>query len=141
MVLSKQTDFGSFPFKSSQAVDEDNEPNHWCHGAPGAIPLFIEAYNTFKNTDYLDAALKAGKNVWRNGLLKKGFGLCHGTCGNAYSLMALYRATGDISWKQRAQMFLLWTGDKTVQSKVATYKNSGMKVMGVPDTPYSLMEG
>jgi hypothetical protein len=40
------------------------EPNHWCHGAPGAIPLFLEAYSTFKNQDFLEAALKSGKSVW-----------------------------------------------------------------------------
>jgi hypothetical protein len=40
------------------------EPNHWCHGAPGAIPLFLEAYSTFKIQDFLEAALKSGKSVW-----------------------------------------------------------------------------
>jgi lantibiotic modifying enzyme len=96
-------------------VNEEYEPNHWCHGAPGSIPLLIEAYQTFKVQDYLDSALKAGKCVWKKGLLKKGFGLCHGTCGNAYSLMALYRATGDVLWQQRAQMFILWTGEDIVK--------------------------
>jgi len=114
MILSQQTGYGSFPFKLQVGVHEDGEPNHWCHGAPGGIPLLLEAYLTFKNPDYLEAALKSGKNVWRNGLIKKGFGLCHGICGNAYALMSLYMATGDIAWKQRAQMFLLLTGDKEV---------------------------
>ncbi len=103
--------------------------------------MFIEAFNTFKNQDYLDSALKSGKNVWRKGLLKKGFGLCHGICGNAYSLMSLYRATGDLVWKHRAEMFLLSTGEPQIQLAIASYIHSGMKVQGVPDTPYSLMEG
>jgi lantibiotic modifying enzyme len=103
--------------------------------------MLIEAYMTFKNSDYLDSALKGGKNVWRNGLLKKGFGLCHGTCGNAYALNALYKATGDAIWQQRARMFLLWTGDREVISAVANNDQSGFKIRGVPDTPFSLMEG
>ncbi len=77
--------------------------------------MFLEAYQSFKNQDYLDAALKSGKNVWRKGLIKKGYGLCHGICGNAYSLMALYKATGDNTWRDRAQMFLLWTNDDAVK--------------------------
>lgn len=118
LILSKQTGFGSFPFKSSVEVDEDDEPNHWCHGAPGAIPLLVEAFLTFKNQEYLDAALKSGKNVWRNGLLRKSCSLCHGTCGNAYALMSLYKATGDIAWKQRAQMFILWTGEQSILKEI-----------------------
>ncbi len=117
------------------------EPNHWCHGAPGAIPLFLEAYLTFKNQDFLEAALKSGKCVWKKGLLRKGFGLCHGTMGNAYLLHSIYKVTGDLMWKQRAQMFLLWSGDQEIQDAVANYKHGGLKVKGIPDTPYSLMEG
>ena len=85
-----------------EVVHESQEPIHWCHGAPGAIVFLVEAYRTFKNQDYLEAALKSGKCVWKQGLLRKGFGLCHGTCGNAYALNALYKATGDIDWKRRA---------------------------------------
>lgn len=89
----------------------------------------------------MDAALKAGKCVWKQGLLRKGLGLCHGICGNAYALNALYKCTGDIEWKRRSQMFLLWTGDQAVLDTIAANKNGGLKVQGVPDTPYSLMEG
>jgi len=128
VIYARQSGYGSFPFTLAEDVDEEQEPNHWCHGAPGSIPMFIEAYQTFKNQDYLDSAIKSGKNVWRKGLLKKGFGLCHGVCGNAYALMSLYKATGDVIWKQRAQMFLLWTTDPTIQRQVENYKRSGLKV-------------
>jgi lantibiotic modifying enzyme len=113
-ILSQQTGFGSFSFTLNSEVEEEMEPNHWCHGAPGAIPLFLEAYLTFKNQDFLEAALKSGKCVWKKGLIRKGFGLCHGISGNAYLLHSIYRVTGDILWKQRAQMFLLWTGDQDI---------------------------
>lgn len=40
---------------------------------------------------YLAAAARAGEVVWARGLLRKGHGLCHGTSGNAYALLRLYR--------------------------------------------------
>mmetsp|Transcript_22238 Transcript_22238/g.21480 ORF Transcript_22238/g.21480 Transcript_22238/m.21480 type:complete len:86 (+) Transcript_22238:881-1138(+) len=79
---------------------------HFCHGAPGAIPLFIEAHNFFNEDKYLEAALRAGEVVWNKGILTKGFGLCHGIYGNAYFLMALFIKTGDDKWKKRAYGFI-----------------------------------
>jgi len=42
----------------------DNQPGmenrvQWCHGAPNAIPVFIEAYKWFGDSKYLDAANRA----------------------------------------------------------------------------------
>ena len=37
---------------------------------------------------------KCGEVIWERGLLLKGLGLCHGTAGNAYSLLSLYQSTG-----------------------------------------------
>ena len=34
---------------------------------------------------------KIGNIIWKEGLLKKGNGLCHGISGNGYLLHALYR--------------------------------------------------
>ena len=48
VILANQTNYGSFPYKLRDEVNEEYEPNHWCHGAPGSIPLLIEAYQTFK---------------------------------------------------------------------------------------------
>jgi len=45
------------------------------------------------DTDYLSAASRAGDLVWRQGLLKKGPGLCHGVTGNAYALLKLWKVT------------------------------------------------
>ena len=38
-------------------------------------------------------------------------------------------------------MFLIWTGDQATHGIIMANKSGGMKVQGVPDTPYSLMEG
>ncbi|GFR52268.1 hypothetical protein Agub_g14803 [Astrephomene gubernaculifera] len=66
---------------------------HWCHGSPGAVFMWCKAYQVFGEPPYLAAAERAGEVVWQLGLLRKGHGLCHGTSGNAYALLALHRAT------------------------------------------------
>ena len=38
-------------------------------------------------------------------------------------------------------MFLLWADDQEVKANIYMYENSEFKVRGIPDTPYSLMEG
>lgn len=51
---------------------------------------------------YLELAKSAGDVVWQRGLLRKGYGLCHGTAGNGYVFLDLYRATNDTKWLHRA---------------------------------------
>jgi membrane transport protein XK len=41
--------------------------------------------------ELLELATKAGENTWRQGLLKKGTGICHGISGNGYVLHNLFR--------------------------------------------------
>lgn len=53
---------------------------------------------------YLYDALQCGEVVWHYGLLKKGYGLCHGAAGNAYTFLALYRHTQDPKHLYRACM-------------------------------------
>jgi hypothetical protein len=40
--------------------------------------------------------------VWQRGILTKGYGLCHGTAGNGYVFLDLYRVTHDLKWLHRA---------------------------------------
>ncbi len=46
---------------------------HWCHGAPGFIPLLARAAAAFPDdaSAFTEAALQAGEVVWERGLLKK----------------------------------------------------------------------
>jgi hypothetical protein len=92
---------GHFPFtfEDDPQQSEESYPVHFCHGAPGAIPLFIEAHKLFQEPQYLEVAKKCGECVWQYGLIKKGTGLCHGVAGNAYFLMTLFRVTNDEKWK------------------------------------------
>ncbi len=93
----------------------------WCAGAPGIV---IAA------ADYLDEELllAGAELVWQAGppTLEKGPGICHGTAGNGYALLAAFARTGDEEWLSRARRFAahalaqvergegrysLWTGD------------------------------
>ena len=86
-----QLDNGTFP-ADLEMKDKDHLV-HFCHGAPGAIPMLIEAHRMFKDQIYMDALIKAGECTWNLGLLLKGNGLCHGISGNAYFLHSIWRYT------------------------------------------------
>lgn len=72
----------------------------WCAGAPGIV---IAAH------DYLDEELllAGAALVWQAGppTLEKGPGICHGTAGNGYALLAAFARTGDAEWLERARRF------------------------------------
>jgi lanthionine synthetase-like protein len=72
----------------------------WCHGAPGMVSTA---------RDYLDEELLlAGAELtWRAGAhgKEKGAGLCHGTAGNGFALLAAFARTGDEAWLERARRF------------------------------------
>ena len=72
----------------------------WCHGAPGIVATLGDLLD-------LELAVAGGELTWRAGPLAKGPGLCHGTAGNAYAFLVLYRRTGDELWQDRARAFAL----------------------------------
>lgn len=60
----------------------------------------------------------------------QGRGICHGTAGNAYAFLSLYRASGHARHLVRAQRF----ASIMEEDKAKLH-------MHVPDNPYSLFEG
>jgi lantibiotic modifying enzyme len=72
----------------------------WCHGAPGIVATAAP---------YLDEELlrSAAELTWRAGAHRerKGAGICHGTAGNGYALLAAFARTGDELWLDRARRF------------------------------------
>jgi hypothetical protein len=72
----------------------------WCHGAPGIVATLGDRID-------LDLALAGGELTWRAGRHEKGPSLCHGTAGNGYAFLRLYRRTGDSRWLERARSFAL----------------------------------
>ncbi len=56
----------------------------------------------FRDEKYLRDAVECGELIWQRGLLRKGYGLCHGSAGNGYALLSLYHATQDKKHLHRA---------------------------------------
>jgi len=74
----------------------------WCAGGPGIVAAAA---------DYLDEdLLLAGAELpWHTGPpgLEKGPGICHGTAGNGYAFLEVFRRTGDERWLDRARRFAM----------------------------------
>jgi hypothetical protein len=80
----------------------------WCHGAPGVL---ISLWDLAPEDDaWSELLLAAGRLVWKAGPIRDEPGLCHGTAGNAYALLALWRRTADELWLERARAFAMHAG-------------------------------
>ncbi|XP_056635738.1 lanC-like protein 2 [Diorhabda sublineata] len=126
-LLTQRFPSGNFP--SSLGRDADKYVQ-WCHGCPGFVPLLTTAYKIFQDTRYLHSALECGDIIWQRGLLKKGYSLCHGVSGNAYSFLELYQTTKEEKHLYRALKFAEWC----IEYKKEHEEN-------YPDRPKSLYEG
>jgi hypothetical protein len=74
-----------------------------CHGAPGIVTCVAGLLEP-----RLDDLLWAGGElVWTAGPLANGAGLCHGTAGNGYAFLKLFRRTGNALWLERARAFAM----------------------------------
>ena len=60
-----------------------------------------------EDEQWSELLLAAGRLVWQAGPIRDAPGLCHGTAGNAYALLALWRRTGDEQWLERARAFAM----------------------------------
>jgi hypothetical protein len=88
-----------------------------CHGAPGMVTTFADAPFS---TPGFDALLRQGGELtWQAGPLVKGSGLCHGTGGNGYALLKLFRRTADPLWLERARTFAMAAIDQVRGARAA----------------------
>jgi hypothetical protein len=76
-----------------------------CHGAPGMVTTFADA--PFATPEFDALLVDAGRFTWTAGPLTKGSNLCHGTGGNGYAFLKLYRRTNDPVWLDRARQFAM----------------------------------
>jgi hypothetical protein len=76
-----------------------------CHGAPGIVTTFADA--PFSTPEFDALLLDAGRFTWAAGPLTKGSNLCHGTGGNGYAFLKLYRRTNEPIWLDRARQFAM----------------------------------
>ncbi len=75
----------------------------YCHGSPG----FVINLGDFPGSELDELLLAAGETTWTAGPLKKGSNLCHGTGGNGYAFLKLFKRTGDERWLHRARLFAM----------------------------------
>ena len=75
----------------------------YCHGAPG----FVICLADFPDACLDDLLRAAGEAVWAAGPLRKGSNLCHGTGGNGYAFLKLFKRFGEPSWLERARVFAM----------------------------------
>jgi len=76
-----------------------------CHGAPGMVTAFADA--PFSSVELEGLLREGGQFTWAAGPLAKGSSLCHGTGGNGYAFLKLYRRTNDVMWLERARAFAM----------------------------------
>ena len=91
------------PSVGGPLVANDRIRVQWCHGAPGVLTSLWDCAPD--DDEWSELLLSGGRLVWEAGPIRDQPGLCHGTAGNAYALLALWRRTGDEQWLQRAQAF------------------------------------
>ena len=96
----RENGFAQWPALAGQELPR--QPVQWCHGAPGIV-ISLAGLPPDLRTDGLLRA--GGELTWAAGPLRKGPGLCHGTAGNAYALLALWRRECDERWRDRARAF------------------------------------
>lgn len=72
----------------------------WCAGAPG----IVSAARAYLDQELLLAGAELVRRAGPHGL-EKGAGICHGTAGNGYALLAAFERTGDERWLERARRF------------------------------------
>lgn len=77
----------------------------WCHGSPGIINCLKQYPKNDLRVEEL--LIKGGELVWRAGPLTKGVGICHGTDGNGFAFLQLYKRTGNELWLERARKFAM----------------------------------
>ncbi|XP_078407780.1 glutathione S-transferase LANCL1 isoform X3 [Cetorhinus maximus] len=75
---------------------------HYVGAAHGLAGIYYFLMQIFQEGKYLKDASDCAEVIWHRGLLKKGYGLCHGPAGNAYGFLAMYNLTQDKKYLYRA---------------------------------------
>ncbi|HMJ12022.1 MAG TPA: LanC-like protein [Polyangiaceae bacterium] len=141
-LLALQSEQGNFPtLLGGSESPREADLVHWCHGAPGMLPTLCKAYELFGEDRYLDAARRAADCVWSHGILRKGLGICHGIAGSVLSLLTVYRATQEERYLYRALRLCETTWCDRCLDTIRSSTDRQRHVPGMPDLPFSLMEG
>ena len=102
----ESADCANWPAVWVPAVQQRKMLVQHCHGAPGMITCLADIPAGL-NARFDELLQKGGELIWQAGPLTKGPSLCHGTAGNGYAFLKLYRRTGDTKWLDRARAFAM----------------------------------
>lgn len=75
----------------------------WCQGNAGFIYLYSQAYLTLGDESYLELAEQAGENLILQPVSKNH--LCCGLAGCVQAFLRLYKVSGKLEYKKRAEQF------------------------------------
>ena len=67
--------------------------------------------------------------------------MCHGTAGSGYAFLMMYRYTGAQEHLYRAFKMAEAIRSREIRKEVEVFVDPQRYTVGVPDFPYSLMEG
>jgi hypothetical protein len=118
-----------------------------CHGTPGLLLLLATAagnkpFATAYWRNEWNRAIDVGSDkIWREGLLSKGAGLCHGIAGNALPLLLIARSMGSRDLGPRLLGKALKMLCVAQEATPITQTKDAARVYRTPDNPNSLFEG
>ena len=102
------------------AIVPNNQPPalcQHCHGSAGMVTTFADA--PFTTPEFEGLLQRGGELTWNAGPLAKGSNLCHGTGGNGYAFLKLYKRTGEPVWLERARAFAMAAIDQVRGARAA----------------------
>ena len=138
-IMSLQSPDGNFPVRMS---DKQYHLYHWCHGAPGVVYTLYHAHKVLgEDKSILRSLDSALRSIWEKGLLKKGFGVCHGIAGNGYAFLMMHKHTGADEYLYAAYKMAEVMEKEEVKREISLFEDRQRFKSGIPDFPYSLMEG
>jgi serine/threonine-protein kinase len=73
----------------------------WCNGSAGFVHTFLLAHACLGDPVFLDVARRGGEDAWSQET--GAWNLCCGAAGRAYSMLALWRQTGERAWQRRGR--------------------------------------
>lgn len=139
VLLYSQFPSGNFP---NVALSLADKLLHWCHGSPGTVYTLYHAHKVLgQDKSTLRALDQALRSIWERGILRKGPGLCHGTAGNGYAFLMMYRYTRSEEHLYRAYRYGEVLRSEEVGKEMQAFRDPYRYSVGVADFPFSLMEG
>jgi glutathione S-transferase len=111
-------DLASWPVVAGGSPTGTPPRVQWCHGAAGVVTSLARLAPD--DDAHVALMIAGGELVWTAGPVAGHAGLCHGTGGNGFAFLALWKRTGDERWLERARAFATHSLDQVDRLRAAT---------------------